>query len=142
MKMAEVRNRALRLGVMSDRFTIAVQRLLPLATAVPTPLSEVMKTGQMDGLDAYIIPIDQAHYISRVQPGLSAVLPEDDNTFAVVAYAVPRDAASLLNLVNSWVEVSRAAGNFDDAYAYWVRGRALTPQVARWSIGSNVLGWW
>ena len=59
-----------------------------------------------------------------------------------MAYAVPRDAASLLNLVNSWVEVTRAAGGFADAHAYWVRGRALTPEVARWSIGSDVLGWW
>ena len=141
-RIAEVRGQPLRLGVLSDRFVSPVKRLLPLATTVPTPLADVLRTGEMPGLDAYVIPIDQAQYVSRVQPGLSAVLPEDDDTFAVVAYAVPRDAASLLNLVNSWVEVTRAAGGFADAHAYWVRGRALTPEVARWSIGSDVLGWW
>ncbi len=141
-RIVEVRGQPLRLGVLSDRFVSPVKRLLPLATTVPTPLADVLRTGEMPGLDAYVIPIDQAQYVSRVQPGLSAVLPEDDDTFAVVAYAVPRDAASLLNLVNSWVEVTRAAGGFADAHAYWVRGRALTPEVARWSIGSDVLGWW
>ena len=140
--ITDIRSRPLRLGVLSDRFIVPVKRMLPMATAVPTPLADVLRTGEMPGLDAYIIPIDQARYVSRVQPGLSAVLPEDDDTYAVVAYAVPRDAASLLNLVNSWIDVTRAAGVFADAHAYWVRGRALTPQVARWSIGSNVLGWW
>ncbi len=141
-KVADIRGRPLRLGVLSSRFVVPVSRLLPQATVVPTELAEVMRTGEMPGIDAYVIPIDQARYVSRVQPGLSAVLPEDDNTHAVVAYAVPRDAASLLNLVNSWVDVTRAAGNFADAHAYWVRGRALTPEVPHWSIGSNVLGWW
>jgi hypothetical protein len=137
-----VRSRPLRLGVLSDRFTRAVARLLPLATAVPTPLDEVMRTGELPQVDAYLIPIDQARYVSRVQPRLAAVLPEDDATYAVVAYAVPRDAASLRNLVNTWVDVASAAGAFDDAYTYWVRGRALTPKGARWSIGGDVLGWW
>jgi Na+/H+-dicarboxylate symporter len=141
-RMADVRSRPLRLGVLSDRFTRAVARLLPLATAVPTPLDEVMRTGELPQVDAYLIPIDQARYVSRVQPRLAAVLPEDDATYAVVAYAVPRDAASLRNLVNTWVDVASAAGAFDDAYTYWVRGRALTPKGARWSIGGDVLGWW
>jgi Na+/H+-dicarboxylate symporter/ABC-type amino acid transport substrate-binding protein len=141
-RMADVRSRPVRLGVLADRFTRAVSRLLPLATAVPTPLAEVMRTGEMPHVDAYFIPIDEARYVSRVQPRLAAVLPEDDNTHAVVAYAMPRDAMSLRNVVNSWVEVASAAGSFDAAYTYWVRGRALTPRGARWSIGSNVLGWW
>ena len=141
-RVADIRGRPLRLGVLSSRFIVPVSRLLPQADIVPTELGEVLRTGEMPGIDAYVIPIDQARYVSRVQPGLSAVLPDDDDTEAVVAYAVPRDAASLLNLVNSWVDVTRAAGNFADAHAYWVRGRALTPQVERWSIGSDVLGWW
>ena len=141
-RVADARDLPLRLGVISDRFTAGLQRRLPAATIVPTSLAEVMRTGEMQGLDAYVLPIDQARYVSRVQPRLSAVLPEDDNTYAVVAYAVPRGAAPLLNLVNSWVAVTHATGGFADAYAYWVRGRALTPQVARWSIGSDVLHWW
>jgi hypothetical protein len=141
-RIGDIRGRPLRLGVMSDRFVVPVKRLLPLANIVPMQLADVLRTGEMPGLDAYVIPIDQARYVSRVQPGLSAVLPEDDKTSAVVAYAVPRDAASLLNLVNSWIDVTRALGSFADAEAYWVRGRALTPQSARWSIASNVLGWW
>ena len=141
-RMTDVRSKRLRVGVLSDRFLLAASRLLPLATAVPTPLAEVIRTGEMDGLDAYLIPIDQARYVSRVQPRLAAVVPEDDSTYAVVAYAVPRDAASLRNLVNTWVDVASASGAFDNAHTYWVRGRALTPQGARWSIGGNVLGWW
>jgi hypothetical protein len=65
-RMADVRSRPLRLGVLSDRFTRAVARLLPLATAVPTPLDEVMRTGELPQVDAYLIPIDQARYVSRV----------------------------------------------------------------------------
>ena len=62
-RIADVRGRPLRLGVLSSRFVVPVSRLLPQATVVPTELADVLRTGEMTGLDAYVIPIDQARYV-------------------------------------------------------------------------------
>jgi Na+/H+-dicarboxylate symporter len=142
LRLDEVRPRPLRLGVLSERFTAAVQRRLPAATIVPGELGTLIDTGDLHGLDGYVLPMDQAYYIARLQPAFDAVLPEDDRTFTVLAYAMPRGAESFRELVNTWIEVTRSVGLFDDAHGYWVRGRALESVQPRWSLGRDVLGWW
>lgn len=134
--------RPLRLGVPSPRFVEAVQRKLPLATIEPRPLQDVLNAGTLGDLDAIVLPIDTATYASRIQPALAAVLPEGDNTRGVMAYAVPRGAESLRAFVNTWIEFTRALGSFADAHRYWIEGRAQEVRMPRWSIASNVLGWW
>ena len=86
--------------------------------------------------------MDQAFYVSRVQPAFAAVVPEGSNVRAVLAYTMPRGAIALRDVVNTWVSVTHASGGFTNAYDYWVLGRAQTRHSPRWSIGSSVLGWW
>jgi hypothetical protein len=59
-----------------------------------------------------------------------------------MAYALPRGATALREVVNTWVSVTDAGGGFADAYEYWVRGKAQMPLVPRWSIGHDLLRWW
>jgi Na+/H+-dicarboxylate symporter/ABC-type amino acid transport substrate-binding protein len=141
-ELAPMLTRPLVIGAPSDRYVLPIQRRLPRADVKPYPLQTVLETGEMQGVDALVLPMDQAYYASRVQPAFSAVVPEDTNLRAVVAYALPTGAASLRNLVNTWIQVTRAAGSFADAYDYWVRGKAQNQRMPRWSIGSNVLGLW
>jgi ABC-type amino acid transport substrate-binding protein len=141
-QMATLRERPLALGAPSARLAEPVQRLLPAATVRAVPLKRVLDSGQLDGLDAIVLPMDQAYYISRMQPALSAVAPGDSRVRAVVAYGVPMGAIAFRDVVNNWVDVSTAAGLFSDTYDYWVRGKAQAARTPRWSIASNVLGWW
>jgi hypothetical protein len=54
---------------------------------------------------------------------------------------VPFGESELKNVIDLFVETRQVSGGAREAYDYWVRGRALTPHVARWSILHDVLGW-
>jgi len=137
-----VQGRPIALAAPSARLGERLERLLPRASISVRPLLEVMESGDLGGADAMALPMDQAYYVSRVQPALAAVAPENNRVRAVVGYGMPRGAVSLRQVVNAWITVARAAGGFDDAYDYWIRGKAQTPREPRWSIGHDVLGWW
>jgi Na+/H+-dicarboxylate symporter len=135
-------NRPLAIGAPSERIAVPARRLLPKSTVSLFPVQRVLDSGSLDGLDALVMPMDQAHYVSRVQPAFAAVAPEGPTVRAVLAYAMPRGAGALRDVVNTWVSVTQASGGFTDAYEYWVRGMAQTPYVPRWSIGHDMLRWW
>ncbi|MDH4063118.1 MAG: cation:dicarboxylase symporter family transporter, partial [Acidobacteriota bacterium] len=138
----EVAARPLRLGVLSPRFIEAVRRRLPRATVEPRAMQNILDAGDLGVLDAMVLPIDEAIYASRIQPAFAAVLPEDDDTRGVIAYAVPRGADSLRDFINTWIAFTSASGGFADARRYWIDGRAQAVQTPRWSVASNVLGLW
>jgi hypothetical protein len=62
-------------------------------------------------------------------------------TATILVYALPYGELDLRNLVDLWIETRRVSGDSDEAYEYWIRGKALTPKVPRWSVLRNVLGW-
>jgi ABC-type amino acid transport substrate-binding protein len=140
--LSELRGRALDIGSPSERLVAPITQRLPQARVKRLQLARLLTEGEMEGVDAVMLPFDQAYYVSRVRPEFSAIVPDDDNTRAVVAYALPLGADSLRDVVNTWVRVTRANGGFSDAYDYWVRGRAQTDHRPRWSIGHDLMGIW
>jgi ABC-type amino acid transport substrate-binding protein len=141
-QLAMLQGRPLSLAAPSERLAVPIRRALPSATVASHPLAPILDGGGLDGFDAFVLPMDQAYYVSRVQPALAAVAPADSHVRAVLAYGLPTGAFSFRDVVNSWIDVSRAAGLFTSAYDYWVRGKAQTPHDPRWSIGHDVLGLW
>jgi Na+/H+-dicarboxylate symporter len=141
-RLSQLLERPLVIGALAERFVEPVRQRLPNATVKAYPLQAVLEKGEMADVDALVLPVDQAYYVSRVQPAFEAVVPEDANVRAVIAYALPLGATSLRVLVNTWVQVTRAAGGFNDAYDYWVRGKAQKVRGPRWSIGHDLFGLW
>jgi ABC-type amino acid transport substrate-binding protein len=90
---------------------------------------------------AVLATLERAYYWSRVYPEFAAVQPEGLKTATVTVYAMPSGELDLRNLVDLWIETRRASGDGDDAYEYWIRGKALSPRAPRWSVLRNVLGW-
>ena len=116
-----------------------VRQLMPSAT-----IREVHTVGNAMGdesVTGMLMPLERAFYWSRVTPELSAVRPAELRLASVTVYALPPGELEFRNLVDLWIETRRASGEADAAYAYWVRGEALTPHVPRWSILRNVIGW-
>ena len=126
--------------MLSSRFVEAVRRRLPQAAVEVASLQALLDSGNLGALDAMVLPIDEAIFASRVQPSLAAVLPEDDQTRGVVAYAVPRGAAAWRAYLDTWIEFTRASGGFADARRYWVEGGRWT-SASRWAW-PDVLGLW
>jgi ABC-type amino acid transport substrate-binding protein len=92
-------------------------------------------------VDAILMPVERAHYWSRVHPEFTARRPDDLNIAVITVYAMPEGELELRNLVDLWIETRRASGELDEAYEYWVKGRALAPRAPRWSVVRNVFGW-
>lgn len=116
-----------------------VTSMAPLA--VQRPIGDAEETILDPSVDATIMTLERAYYWSRVHPEFTAVRPEEVKMATITAYALPLGEPDLRNLVNVWIDTRRASGELDEAYDYWVRGRALAPRAPRWSLLRNVFGW-
>jgi ABC-type amino acid transport substrate-binding protein len=116
-----------------------VKGLLPAATIrAYESVDEAIADAEVS---AILTSLERAYYWSRVRPELCAVMPEGAATAANAVYAVPRGEQELQGLVDLWIDTRRASGEEEEAYTYWVRGRALAPRAPRWSVLHDVLGW-
>jgi len=116
-----------------------VKTMLPMAsTRSYQSVEEVIRDSTVT---AALMTLERAYYWSRIYPEFTAVRPQEVNTATIVVYALPYGELDFRNLVDLWIETRRASGEADEAYDYWVRGKALTSRSPRWSVLHNVLGW-
>ncbi len=92
-------------------------------------------------ITAVLTSLERAYYWSRIYPELAPVRPKELTAATALVYALPNGEHELRNLVDIWIETRRASGEAEEAYNYWIRGKALTRHGPRWSILSNVFGW-
>jgi ABC-type amino acid transport substrate-binding protein len=132
-----------RLGLQAiDDIAPLIRQQVPSATYRRYASIEELVAAIDRDVDAAVLQIDRAFYMSRIDPRLSAVLPMETTSSVMLSYAVPQGELEFRNVVDAWIDVKRAQGAYDSAKAYWVRGEGLAPRHPRWSIGRDVLGWW
>ncbi len=117
----------------------AVQSMLPRAqTRNYLSVEEALADSSVT---AMLTTLERAYYWSRVYPEFTAIRPQEVKAATIVVYALPYGELDFRNLVDLWIETRQANGESEDAYNYWVRGRALIARSPRWSVLANVLGW-
>jgi Na+/H+-dicarboxylate symporter/ABC-type amino acid transport substrate-binding protein len=117
----------------------AVRTMLPRAqTRDYQSLEDVISDSSVT---AVLTTLERAYYWSRVHPEFSAVRPQELKAATILVYALPYGELDFRNLVDLWIETRRASGEAEEAYNYWVRGRALVARNPRWSVLRDVLGW-
>ena len=82
-------------------------------------------------------PLEQL-VVSQMQV---AVVPLPDPIRVPLAFGMPLGEPELAGFVNSWIELKRHDGTFDELYQYWILGKNATPTPPRWSIIRDVLHW-
>jgi Na+/H+-dicarboxylate symporter len=90
-------------------------------------------------ITATLTTMERAYYLSRVHPEFAAVRPEGLAMATVIVYAVPDGELEFKNLVDLWIETRRVNGEIDEAYDYWIRGKALVSRTPRWSVMGSLL---
>jgi Na+/H+-dicarboxylate symporter/ABC-type amino acid transport substrate-binding protein len=140
--LADIQYDRIKIGIQAvdDIGPVIRQRLLA-ATFIRYPSIDALVAAVPKEVTAAAMPIDRAYYFSRTRPELSAVLPEEATSSIVLTYALPAGELEFRNIVDTWIDVKRAQGAFENARAYWVRGEGLRPTRPRWSIARDVLGW-
>ena len=95
----------------------------------------------MTGVDALIMPAERGSAWTMRYPQYSAVVPLPDPIRIPLAFVMPLGEAELTGFINTWVELKRHDGTFDDLYQYWILGKNSTATPPRWSIIRDVLHW-
>lgn len=70
----------------------------------------------------------------------SAVVPDERVGDVLTVYGLPPGELEWRNTVDIWIDTRKADGTTQEAFDYWVLGRALLRQEPRWSVLRNVLG--
>ena len=96
---------------------------------------------RLPSTDALILPAERGSAWTMRYPGFSAVVPLPDPIRVPLAFGMPLGEPELAGFVNSWIELKRHDGTFDELYQYWILGKNATPTPPRWSIIRDVLHW-
>jgi Na+/H+-dicarboxylate symporter/ABC-type amino acid transport substrate-binding protein len=116
-----------------------VRTLLPKART--RQYVSIATVWQDPGVTAALTSLERAYYWSRIRPELAAVRPKELTTGTALVYALPSGESDLRRIVDLWIRTRQASGEADEAYDYWIRGKALTPRAPRWSVLGDVFGW-
>jgi Na+/H+-dicarboxylate symporter/ABC-type amino acid transport substrate-binding protein len=140
--VADIRGRQLRIAIVNrPEWIEALSRALPQAEVMPvgSPLEFVEGRVQADAL---LTSWERACAWSLLYPQFSPAQPQPPVGHVTLAYTVPRGEPDLLNAIDTFIDVQRAAGRLEAARRFWILGEATRVREPRWSVARNVLGWW
>jgi len=138
---ALARRKDLRIGVPPDPYYQRRMRgFLPDAEFV-----EFASVGDFfaapAGVDAFLFAAEALASWTMLHPNYAVVVPDPPFQKAPAAYPLPRGEQSLVNYVNSWIELKQRDGTIGALYDHWVLGRDAGRGGPRWSVVRDVLGW-
>jgi ABC-type amino acid transport substrate-binding protein len=138
------REEGLRVAVLDvPEWILRVQAVLPRAEVVPVGTILEFATAPPGRFDAMYTGYARGIAYSLLYPQFAAVVPSPGLGSVPIAFTVPEGEEDLLQLVNAWMDQSRASGLLEAKLDYWARGKgARAEEGPRWSIGRDVLGWW
>jgi Na+/H+-dicarboxylate symporter/ABC-type amino acid transport substrate-binding protein len=137
-----IQDQHLTIGIQAiDDIAPLIRQRLVFAAFVRYPSIEALVAAVPGAINAAVLSYNRAVYLSRINPELSAVLPEETTSSIMLAYGIPNGETELRNLIDTWIDIKRGQGAFESAQAYWIRGEGLRPRQPRWSIARNLLGW-
>jgi ABC-type amino acid transport substrate-binding protein len=138
------------LRMMGDELTLAVlrrgysgarmRRLLPRAQLVE--IRTDAEFFELEGVDALATTAEGGSYWTLSHPGYSVVLPISPPPQVPLVFAVAQTDRQFVEWLDRWIEWMQNDGAIDEMFAHWIQGEAFATREPRWSIGSNVLGWW
>jgi Na+/H+-dicarboxylate symporter len=89
--------------------------------------------------DALIISLEAGKTWTILNPSYTTLYNRDEIKSFPASYIVAMGNSSLLNFMNSWLELQKSSGYVDSLYKYWILGENAKPRKARWSFIKDVL---
>jgi len=97
--------------------------------------------GQMDGIDALIMPAEAASAWTLVYPEYAAIVPTPSSRKIPLVFVLPNDDDSFRLFVNNWLKLATSLGVGEQSYGYWILGLDADKRELRWSVIRDVLHW-
>jgi Na+/H+-dicarboxylate symporter/ABC-type amino acid transport substrate-binding protein len=136
--------RAPRIAVFREAAWIdRLKALFPNAEVIPIDSITEFLEAPAGRFDSTFTGFDRASAFSLVYSQFAPVVPSPGLGSVPMAMIVPAGEPALLDFVNAGIDVGLADGVFTEKLDYWIHGQgAVQERGPRWSIGSDVLGWW
>jgi ABC-type amino acid transport substrate-binding protein len=134
----------LRVAVLGrPSWTLRMATLLPRAEIVPVHSLLDFARAEPGRLNAMYTGLARGTALSLLYPQFTAVVPEPGLGSVPIAFVVPAGETEFLARIDAWVEQEKASGLVEAKLDYWVRGKgAKAERGRRWSVATDVLGWW
>jgi len=97
--------------------------------------------GAHPGVDAFMMPVEQASAYSLLHPQYTAVVPQPDPVRLSTAFGVAEEAAELAETIDEWIVLAKDTGTLNRAYDHWILGQGAVDTTPRWSVARDLLGW-
>ncbi|MCK9995718.1 MAG: cation:dicarboxylase symporter family transporter [Candidatus Krumholzibacteria bacterium] len=110
------------------------------ATKVPIDSPLDYLSGGHDDLDGWIWSAEAGAFWTLLYPDFS-VVPLEPLVQIPMSYPVASNQLEFLCVVNTWLDVMDATGEFGRLYDYWILGETKKIQESRWSLIKDVLHW-
>jgi Na+/H+-dicarboxylate symporter/ABC-type amino acid transport substrate-binding protein len=118
-----------------------IQRRLPRVELVTVDSPREYLAGKRPDLDALVMGAETGSAWTLVYPNFNVVVPKPGKILAPAAYAMPLGEDKLVDVVNTWIALTRDDGTADALYRHWILGEDASAGEKRWSVIRNVLGW-
>ena len=89
--------------------------------------------------DGLIISLEAGKTWTILNPSYTTLYTREEIKSFPASYIVAMGNSSLLNFMNSWLELQKSSGYVDSLYKYWILGENAKPRKARWSFIKDVL---
>lgn len=90
--------------------------------------------------DAIVIPAENASAWTILYPNNGVAVPQPIVSIPV-GYMLPKNAHSLADIINLWLDLKQEDKTIQSLYDYWVQGNIQSIKKPRWSIIRDVLHW-
>ncbi len=97
--------------------------------------------GEMEEIDALIMPAEAASAWTLIYPDFTAIVPTPSARQIPMVFALPDTDDSFRLYINSWLGLVKSLGIDDLAYKHWILGLDVTEREPRWSVIRDVLHW-
>lgn len=118
-----------------------VQQLLPRAELIPVSDFRTFLEDDAGRFDAMVAGAETGSAWSLLYPHFGVVVPQPPLSRVPVAYPLPLGEHEWIGAVNTWLELARADGSFQQLYDHWILGSNAEPRGPRWSVIRDILHW-
>ncbi|MDJ0729657.1 MAG: cation:dicarboxylase symporter family transporter [Crocosphaera sp.] len=137
------KNKNLRLAIPANvpYYIAKLKGLLPDAEVVVTKRKiRDLLVANSNEFDAMVLPAENASAWTILYPSNVVAVPQPIVSIPV-GYMLPKNADSLADIINVWLDLKGEDGTIQSLYNYWVEGNVESIKKPRWSIIRNVLHW-
>jgi len=133
----------LRIAVPPAPYYVALlqDRLPDAEVEIIDPVRDFFQGRESAAYDGLLYTAESGSAWTLVYPSFAVAVPEPGRVKVPFGYAMPLGDPTLVEFINTWIELKRRGGTLDALFQHWILGRNDAERQPRWSVLHDVLHW-